>query len=358
MSEGIDNTKLVAKLAEACDEVKGVEKKGQNREQNYKYQKAADVAMAIRHELFSRGIIIVQSENQPEFIQVGTTAKGSPVFECRIGIVYSIMGEGGQIDLVGYGVARDFGDKAIWKAKTGAVKYFLRGLGLIPDEKEDPEFDADRREEEIKWNSPEDRQAIVDRKLKELKTPEPDPEAPELEEIERWKKLISLCSTVADFNAMIPQVKDKPNVIKMALMTASLDAGMTFDRSLGEFVAPKAPQLTPTTNPTPSVAGKSPSATETVSPATPPQLFDEDEEDELTKISCHVVDVDKRKKKAGGEYWLMQCQIEGDPQTVPVQVWDKKLFDAAQALLGKDAVLGCRRSEKQGNIYYALEQIY
>lgn len=37
----------------------------------------------------------------------------------------------------------DSGDKAIYKCKTGALKYFLRSLAIIPDEKDDPEADEE-----------------------------------------------------------------------------------------------------------------------------------------------------------------------------------------------------------------------
>lgn len=139
---------LVEMLAEACNAVGGVEKKGKNKEQGYSYQRATDVAKAMRHEFFKRGIVIIPSEEAPEFIQVGETIKKSPIFECRLGINYRIMGHGSEITVRGYGAARDSSDKAIWKAKTGALKYFLRGVGLLPDEKDDPERDSPGFEEE------------------------------------------------------------------------------------------------------------------------------------------------------------------------------------------------------------------
>lgn len=125
---------------------------------------------------------------------------------------------------------------AIMKAETKAkrrVTLSICGLGLL-DETEVSSIPG--AVDNPVWTDGE-RKEIVDRKLKELKAPKPEPdsEAPELEEIEGWKKVISACVTPSDFNALIPQVKDKSNVIKMALMTASLDAGLTFDRSLGSL---------------------------------------------------------------------------------------------------------------------------
>ncbi len=139
MSEEVKN--LIAKIAEACDAVGGVEKKGTNTTQNYKYVKAADVAKAIRHELFSRGVIVLQDEQPPEYVEVQTKT-GATMCECRMAIEFTLTDGKERENITGYGVARDSGDKAIYKAKTGALKYFLRGLGLIPDEKDDPEYDG------------------------------------------------------------------------------------------------------------------------------------------------------------------------------------------------------------------------
>lgn len=132
--------KLAEKLAEACDKVGGIAKKGKNTQQNYNYVKAADVAKAIRHELFERGIVVIPDEVSCEFVEFSTKT-GTVMKECRLKTAYHITDGSETIIVHGYGVAMDAGDKAIYKAKTGALKYFLRGLGLIPDEKDDPEAD-------------------------------------------------------------------------------------------------------------------------------------------------------------------------------------------------------------------------
>lgn len=139
-AEDIPKKSLVAKLAEACDEVGGIEKKGTNTQQKYAYVKAADVAKAIRHELFSRGIIIVASESEFAHERIETNSGGF-MTEVRLKATYTITDGTESLKFDAWGVARDSGDKAVYKAKTGALKYFLRGLGLIPDEKDDPEAD-------------------------------------------------------------------------------------------------------------------------------------------------------------------------------------------------------------------------
>jgi hypothetical protein len=135
---------LVKKLAEAMEKVGGVEKKGRNQAQSYDYVKAADVAKALRHELFQRGIVIIPDEVECLNKQLTfTNAKGDQrqVNEVQVKTAYHITDGSETLTMSGYGIAWDSGDKAIYKAKTGALKYFLRGLGLVPDEKDDPEAD-------------------------------------------------------------------------------------------------------------------------------------------------------------------------------------------------------------------------
>jgi len=139
-----DKKSLIQKLADACDAVGGVEKKGKNEKQNYKYLKAADVAKAIRHELFSRGIVIMFDEKEFTQLRSIKTNSGGEMGEFMLRSEVTFL-DGESSEKLGpfgaYGVAMDTGDKAIWKAKTGALKYVLRGIGLIPDEKDDPEAD-------------------------------------------------------------------------------------------------------------------------------------------------------------------------------------------------------------------------
>lgn len=141
---------LVAKIAEACGAVGGIEKKGTNQKQGYKYLKAADVAKAMRHEFFSRGIVMVWDDK--EFVQIRTikTNSGGEMGEFLLKSEITFL-DGDSAEKLGpfgaFGVAMDTGDKSLWKCRTGALKYALRSIGLIPDEKDDPEADGKVDEE-------------------------------------------------------------------------------------------------------------------------------------------------------------------------------------------------------------------
>ena len=137
---------LVDKIAEACNAVGGIEKKGRNTKHGYDYVMAADVAAAFRHELFTRGIVLLQDEESAEFTSYETNS-GGMMQECRLKVRFTLRDNTGELSVCAFGVGRDTFDKAIYKAKTGATKYFLRGLGLIPDKADDPEKDGSADQE-------------------------------------------------------------------------------------------------------------------------------------------------------------------------------------------------------------------
>lgn len=136
---------LIAKLAEACAAVGGIDKGGYNEMQRYKYVKAADVAKAIRHEFFQRNIVLTIDEKAYEKLRDVPTKSGGIMPEYLLKCEVTFW-DGDSAEKLGpfgaFGVAMDSGDKAIYKAKTGCLKYVLRTIGLIPDEKDDPEADG------------------------------------------------------------------------------------------------------------------------------------------------------------------------------------------------------------------------
>jgi ERF superfamily len=133
---------LVTKLAEACNSVGGVEKKGRNEFQKYAYVRAADISKVFRRELFKRNILLTSNELDLTEKEVPTNSGGTMRYVTLKAEYILRDGESGEtLTSVAYGMGMDSGDKAVWKAKTGALKYFLRGLGIVPDERDDPEAD-------------------------------------------------------------------------------------------------------------------------------------------------------------------------------------------------------------------------
>lgn len=138
MPEG--NKSLVAKLAEVMSEIDHVEKRGRNEFQKYNYVRAADVARAVRDGLAKRGVIML-----PKIINIRTyevPAREGSMQAVDLHVRYTFFDGEQTLETDGYGTGTDKGDKAGYKAQTGALKYALRNAFLIPDEAADPEADA------------------------------------------------------------------------------------------------------------------------------------------------------------------------------------------------------------------------
>lgn len=124
---------LFAKLTDVMAEVGYVQKKGYNDFQKYKYVTEADLIDAVRDKLTERRVMLIPSAQE-------VTQNDSLVHvKMRFTFVDAESGETVQSDW--YGSGADKGDKALYKAYTGALKYFLMKTFLIPTG-DDPEADT------------------------------------------------------------------------------------------------------------------------------------------------------------------------------------------------------------------------
>ena len=135
---------LLQKLADVVAEVDHVEKSGRNEFQKYNYVKAADVAWLVRKALSKRNIYLVADVVGIRNYEI--PAREGVMQAVDIHMEFSFHDgdapETPPIVLHSYGTGTDKGDKAVYKAMTGALKYGLRHGFLIPDES-DPEGDSD-----------------------------------------------------------------------------------------------------------------------------------------------------------------------------------------------------------------------
>lgn len=129
---------LYAKLAQVTAEVGYVQKRGYNDFHKYAYVTEADLVDAVREKLAARNVILIPSA--PSVTREGnlTTVTMSFTF-CDGDSNQTLTAEWA-------GTGEDKGDKGLYKAYTGAVKYFLMKTFLIPTG-DDPEGDTgtDRR---------------------------------------------------------------------------------------------------------------------------------------------------------------------------------------------------------------------
>jgi hypothetical protein len=129
---------LVSKLAEIVSEIDHVEKRGRNEFHKYDYVKAADLANVVRDKLAARKIVMISDVlNSERFIIPGDKGDQQAVL---LTVQYTFH-DGESAETLSFrvpGCGADKGDKGVYKALTGSLKYALRNAFLIPDES-DPE---------------------------------------------------------------------------------------------------------------------------------------------------------------------------------------------------------------------------
>lgn len=123
--------------------IREIPKTGQNRAQGYAFRTIDDVLTAVRTVATEEGIII-RPERQ-EVKQWKAEAEGGKTkVRCLIEVTYTFMSteDGSLVYVQAIGEGVDFGgDKASYKAMTGAQKYALTQAFSIPCDGLDPEIE-------------------------------------------------------------------------------------------------------------------------------------------------------------------------------------------------------------------------
>jgi hypothetical protein len=136
---------LARKLSEVMGEVGWIPKKGKNTFQNYDYVREVDIVDAVREKLAARQVALIPKVVHLDY-QPMTTAKGVAGFFAVVTMSYTFVdGESGEslvVEAVGAGTDQP-GDKAFYKAQTGAKKYaltqaFLIATGDDPEDEQAP----------------------------------------------------------------------------------------------------------------------------------------------------------------------------------------------------------------------------
>jgi len=129
---------LISDLAEAMLNATAVHKSQHNKDQNYDYASAEQILAAVRGPLLERGLVLTQRTvglNVYEIVSKGG-AKGTGVI-VEIEFTFHHGPTGDTLVIPGWrGSAQDYGDKAIQKAYTNAVKTFIRSQWLLPTDTE------------------------------------------------------------------------------------------------------------------------------------------------------------------------------------------------------------------------------
>lgn len=130
---------LIRKLAEIMNTIERIPKRGHNDFHNYDYALESDIKDVVRKEMSARKILMLSNELSRKITTV-TTKKGGQEQLVTLEVEFTLTDADSceSVKFVGYGDGQDSGDKAVYKAKTGALKYALTSLFLIPTGK-DPE---------------------------------------------------------------------------------------------------------------------------------------------------------------------------------------------------------------------------
>lgn len=125
---------VAKKLANVIKSVSGqVKKSGHNSYQNYDYVMESDLLEAVRGELINQSLVITTS--------VETVKREGDITEVRLKHTFIDVDSGETLEVYSAGQGQDKGDKGVFKAITGANKYFLLKMFQLSGN-DDPENDV------------------------------------------------------------------------------------------------------------------------------------------------------------------------------------------------------------------------
>lgn len=136
-----ENRSLVKKLTEVMNQVQYIQKKGFNNFNKYKYATESDVQEKVREVLAEQNVIML-----PDVVEhttrEHTNRKGNIEYIATVKVNFTFIDgdTGEQLNIHSVGEGQDAGDKAVYKAITGAQKYALMKAFMIPTG-DDPEAD-------------------------------------------------------------------------------------------------------------------------------------------------------------------------------------------------------------------------
>lgn len=139
---------LRQKLVACMQEIERVEKRGENTAQRYKYVMAADIIDAARTVMAKHGIAFMANEERIESLPDYQTKSGATMSVVRVVMRFTFLDSDSddRLEIISTGEGQDSGDKAVYKGKTGAIKYALQQMFLMStgDDPEDDRGESER----------------------------------------------------------------------------------------------------------------------------------------------------------------------------------------------------------------------
>lgn len=124
---------LAMSIAEVIAATDAVAKTGRNNHQGYAYATEADLIQTVRAEMASRGLVMLATHEEVTELRQGLY---------QVAVTWTLIHapSGQSLTIMSHGHGQDKQDKAVYKARTGAMKYALRNTFLLPTY-DDPEKD-------------------------------------------------------------------------------------------------------------------------------------------------------------------------------------------------------------------------
>ena len=134
--------KLTDKLVEVSKAITYLEKDKTNKMQGYKYLSEAKVKSIIKSLFETNRIVFNYSTEEVREYEISSTSKGTKQFCTIASGKYSFIDCDSDMVITGtwFGSGTDTGDKGLYKAITGGIKYVINTNFLIPTG-DDPEND-------------------------------------------------------------------------------------------------------------------------------------------------------------------------------------------------------------------------
>lgn len=140
MSGTIENPQknLMNKLVDITSTIDRIPKNGHNDFHHYDYALESDIKDVVRKEMTERGLQMIPNELSRTITQISSKNGSQQLVSLEVEYTIFDAESGESVKMKGYGDGQDSGDKAVYKAKTGALKYALTTLFMIPTG-DDPE---------------------------------------------------------------------------------------------------------------------------------------------------------------------------------------------------------------------------
>ena len=134
---------IYVKMAVVLASIGYLQKDKRNTGQGYSYLSEAKLKDKIREQFVEQGLIFAYSTTGSREYEITPTAKGTKMFVTEAWGVWSIIDSESNQQMAGEwrGTGSDTGDKGLYKAITGGIKYVFNTMFLIPTG-DDPENDT------------------------------------------------------------------------------------------------------------------------------------------------------------------------------------------------------------------------